>query len=53
MMAHECPECWQACYCSKDIDDCLLNRDEDVNNCTHCPIGGDVDDNEYDEEIDE
>lgn len=52
-MAHECPECWQTCYCGSDIDDCLFNRDEDVNRCTHCPIGGKPDDNEYDEEIDE
>ncbi len=24
------------CHCGADIDDCLLNDDEDVANCTHC-----------------
>lgn len=43
-MAHECPECWQVCYCGKDIDDMLMNRDEDVNRCTHCSEATDNDD---------
>ena len=35
MMAHECPECGQVCYCGRDIDDCLFNFDEDVMRCSH------------------
>ena len=37
-MAHECPECYQICYCGGDIDDCCNNNPEDVLNCTHCPV---------------
>lgn len=44
-MAHECPECYQTCYCGGDIDDCCFNFDEDVMKCTHCPPDG-VDDEE-------
>jgi DNA-directed RNA polymerase subunit RPC12/RpoP len=40
MMAHECPECGQVCYCGGDIDDCLFNFDEFVFGCQHCPIDG-------------
>lgn len=35
-MAHECPDCGSMCHCGGDIDDCLLNCDGDVTNCTHC-----------------
>ena len=34
-MAHECPECGLLCHCNGDIDDCMFNFDDDVNNCTH------------------
>lgn len=50
-MSHECPECYQVCYCNGDIDDCILNIDEDVNRCIHCPIDGE--DEEYYDESDE
>ena len=50
-MAHNCPDCGQCCYCGKDIDDCLLDNDEDVEACTHClysdddePLDGDPED---------
>jgi hypothetical protein len=46
-MAHECPGCGYVCHCGGDIDDCLLNRDEDVATCTHCPVDG------YPDEADE
>jgi len=32
-MAHECPDCGQACYCNGDIDDCFF--DEGAEKCTH------------------
>lgn len=35
-MAHECPECGQWCHCGGDIDDCGLNLDADIEQCTHC-----------------
>ena len=35
-MAHECPECYQICYCGGDIDDSCNNHPTDVLNCTHC-----------------
>ncbi len=35
-MAHTCPECGQMCHCGSDIDDCLFDFDDDVDNCTHC-----------------
>lgn len=35
-MAHSCPNCDSQCYCDGDIDDCLIDRDEDVESCTHC-----------------
>lgn len=40
-MAHSCPDCGSTCYCGSDIDDCLLDDEEDVNACTHCPIQDD------------
>lgn len=45
-MSHECPECYQTCYCNGDIDDCCFNFDRDVLRCTHCPIDGHDDDDE-------
>ncbi len=41
-MAHECPDCGQVCFCNGDIDDLVLNLEEDVIKCHHCP-------SEYDE----
>jgi len=35
MMAHECPECGQMCYCNGDVDDCCHNFDGDVMRCEH------------------
>ena len=55
-MAHECPECGQMCYCGRDIDDCLLNLEEDVVHCTHCPYDGgdsDHDDEPYEDNPDD
>jgi hypothetical protein len=43
-MSHECPDCGYWCYCGGDIDDCLLNFDEDVDQCTHCDSDDEVDD---------
>lgn len=34
-MAHECPECYQICYCGGDVDDLLLNVEKDIINCSH------------------
>lgn len=34
-MAHECPNCYQVCFCGGDIDDLLLNREQDVIWCRH------------------
>ncbi len=33
MMAHECPECGQVCYCNGDIEDM---ENQDVVNYLHC-----------------
>jgi hypothetical protein len=35
-MAHSCPDCGSVCYCSGDIDDCLIDDTEDQNACLHC-----------------
>lgn len=32
-MAHECPDCGQACYCNGDIDDCFF--EDGAAECTH------------------
>jgi hypothetical protein len=50
IMAHECPECGQCCYCNGDIDDMLLNTEEDVIACDHCPCDGSEDEEMTDEE---
>ena len=36
---HECPDCYQACYCSGDIDDALVTTEEwAYEHCVHkCP----------------
>ena len=55
-MAHTCPECGQACYCNGDIDDCLNQFEDDVNNCVHylspsCQNGeDDYEPGDYDDE---
>lgn len=36
IMAHECPDCYQVCYCNGDIDDLILNEEKDLIACTHC-----------------
>ena len=41
-MAHECPVCYQACYCGGDIDDCEMELPPHEE-CTHCE-GKDIDD---------
>lgn len=35
-MAHECPDCGMVCHCGTDIDDCVFNLDQDIDNCSHC-----------------
>lgn len=35
-MAHECPDCGSCCYCGGGIDDCLLNDEADIVQCSHC-----------------
>jgi len=35
-MAHDCPECGQACYCNGDIDDCYIPDHEAELACTCC-----------------
>jgi hypothetical protein len=47
-MAHECPDCGLSCHCNGDIDDCLLNDEEDVIACRHCPPERELED-EYDD----
>ena len=37
-MAHSCPECGEACYCNGDVDDALLDDEDAVENCEHCPF---------------
>lgn len=32
---HECPECYQACSCGGDIDDCMFDGPA-ADQCTHC-----------------
>ena len=34
-MSHECPDCYELCFCNGDIDDCMLNSDDAVNHCEH------------------
>ncbi len=29
-MSHECPECYQTCYCNGDIDDCRSDDEEAI-----------------------
>jgi hypothetical protein len=48
-MSHQCPECWQTCFCHGDIDDiCMEDTDEEAM-CDHCY--GDDDDEFTDEEM--
>lgn len=35
VMAHECPDCYQICYCGGDIDDCEFNDEHTYVNCSH------------------
>lgn len=39
-MAHNCPECYSACYCGGDIDDIFFENTAYETGCTHCPING-------------
>ena len=48
-MAHECPDCGSQCHCGGDIDDLLLNDDDDINGCTHCPHDKLFEDEDYDD----
>lgn len=41
-MAHECPECFDGCYCGGDIDDMLMNDTKEELRCTHCADGADL-----------
>ena len=40
---HTCPECGQACCCSGDVDDCLMDTDETYESCEHV-CGPEMDD---------
>lgn len=42
---HECPECFQGCYCHGDIDDCLLGT---LAACSHCDNDEVIDDDNDD-----
>ena len=47
-MAHECPICYQQCYCGGDIDDICMDGTEEQLYCTHCDENEDPDDeNDY------
>ena len=46
-MAHECPNCWQTCFCNGDIDDCLFENTIEQNNCHHCPDEDEEGDDDY------
>ncbi len=48
---HDCPDCGIGCHCNGDIDDLLLNDDDDVDRCNHCPL--DSEDDDYDPGDDE
>ncbi len=48
-MSHECPTCGVLCHCNGDIDDCLNNFEEDLENCTHCPDDEDESEDEDDD----
>ena len=32
---HTCPECYCACYCNGDIDDCDFGDEDAETSCTH------------------
>jgi hypothetical protein len=34
---HECPECYDSCYCGGDIDDILMSGTREERQCGHCP----------------
>jgi hypothetical protein len=38
-MAHTCPDCGSACYCSGDIDDIFMEGTEEEIGCVHCLHG--------------
>jgi hypothetical protein len=42
-MSHECPDCGELCFCNGDIDDCCLNTNDSLINCTHYKKCGDED----------
>lgn len=46
-MAHECPQCYQACYCGGDIDDCFFEGTKEQLMCGHCPDDEDENDEDY------
>lgn len=48
-MAHECPICYQTCYCGGDIDDCCFNDTKEQTYCKHCPEDDYGDDDDYDD----
>lgn len=35
LMAHNCPECDEVCYCRGDWDDCIIDDEESVSACSH------------------
>ncbi len=40
-MAHECPICGLTCHCGGDIDDCVFNDEQYLDDCDCCD--GDTD----------
>jgi hypothetical protein len=35
-VAHDCPDCGSACYCSGDVDDILIQDGDAQTHCSHC-----------------
>lgn len=48
---HECPDCYDGCYCGGDIDDMFMSGTPEERGCTHC--ADDVDDGDCDERCEE
>jgi len=46
-MAHNCPKCYQACYCGGDVDDCFFEGTKKQLMCGHCPYDEDENDEDY------
>lgn len=52
LMAHNCPECDEICYCRGDRDDIVLNDEATQSQCSHHCIERQIEELDFESESD-